>query len=168
MTAPAMSVFAAIDFETADYGRDSACAVGAVLVRNGRIVERYSQLIRPPRRRFAFTHIHGLTWADVADSPSFPEMWPDLQAVIGDADFLAAHNAPFDRSVLHGCCRAAGIAPPAHEFLCTVKLARDRWKLPSARLPAVCQHLGIPLTHHDALSDAEACARIAIAALKRR
>jgi len=40
-----------------------------------------------------------------------------------------------------------------------------KWRLPSARLPAVCAHLGIPLDHHNAISDAEACARIAIAAL---
>jgi DNA polymerase-3 subunit epsilon len=30
----------------------------------------------------------------------------------------------------------------------------------------VCRHLGIPLNHHDALSDAEACARIAIEAAR--
>lgn len=162
-----MSVFAAIDFETADHGRDSACAVGVIVVEGRRIIERYYQLIRPPRREFMFTCIHGLTWDTVRDSPTFGEMWPDVDALIEPAEFLVAHNAPFDRSVLHSCCSAAGFRPPEHEFVCTVKLARATWRLPSARLPVVCQHLGIPLNHHDALSDAEACALIAIRALGR-
>jgi DNA polymerase III subunit epsilon len=46
--------FAAIDFETADYERDSACAVGIVRVADGRVVRRVYHLIRPPRREFVF------------------------------------------------------------------------------------------------------------------
>ena len=77
----------AIDFETADRGRDSACAVAAVLVENGRAVERYYQLIQPPRRDFVFNYIHGLTSEDVRDSPTFPEMWADFAAIIDRGDF---------------------------------------------------------------------------------
>ena len=44
--------FAAIDFETADRGPDSACAVGAVRVVGTRIVKRVRYLIRPPRPAF--------------------------------------------------------------------------------------------------------------------
>ena len=44
-----MSVFVAIDFETADQGRDSACSVGLVRVENGAIVKTAVQLIQPPR-----------------------------------------------------------------------------------------------------------------------
>jgi DNA polymerase-3 subunit epsilon len=157
-----VSTFTAIDFETADRGRDSACAVAAVLVEDGQVVDRYYQLIQPPRRDFVFTYIHGLTWDDVRDGPTFPEMWADFEAILDRGDFLVAHNAPFDRGVLYGCCEVSDIQPPAHEFVCTVRLARRTWNLPSARLPAVCKHLGIPLNHHNALSDAEACAEIAI------
>ena len=44
--------FVAIDFETADYQRDSACAVALVRVESGKIVAREHRLIRPPRRTF--------------------------------------------------------------------------------------------------------------------
>ena len=162
----AMEKFAAIDFETADHGRDSACSVGVALVKNGRITETFHRLIRPPRREIVFTDIHGLAWADVRDSPTFPQMWPELRDFIDGADFLVAHNASFDSGVLRACCEAAGVAPPMQDFRCTVRLARARWNLPSARLPIVCRHLGIPLNHHDALSDANACAKIAIEALR--
>jgi DNA polymerase-3 subunit epsilon len=161
-----MAVFAAIDFETADYRPDSACAVAAVLVRDDRIADRFCQRIRPPRPGFVFTYIHGITWDDVANSPTFCQMWPHLAAFLRRAEFLAAHNAPFDRGVLRACCEAASVPAPRKRFVCTVRLARATWGLTRANLPAVCRHLGIPLNHHDALSDAEACARIAIEAVR--
>src|SRR5262247_4692820 len=99
--------FVAIDFETADPGRDSACAVGVVRVEGDRIVRRESRLIRPPRREFVFTYIHGIAWEDVADAEPFGDVWEDIQDIFDGADFLAARNAPFDRSVLQACCRSA-------------------------------------------------------------
>ena len=159
-------VFTAIDFETADHGRDSACAIGAVVVKNGRITDRFYELIRPPRPDFVFTYIHGITWDDVANCSTFADIWSDLERLIRKSDFLVAHYAPFDRSVLTACCEAADISVPEKRFACTVQVARRTWDLPSARLPVVCEHLGIRLRHHDALSDAEACARIAIKAMK--
>ena len=158
------TIFTAIDFETADNGRDSACAVAAVVVADDAIVDRYCTLIRPPRERMLFTHIHGLAWADVCDSPDFGGIWPVLRKYLACSEFLVAHNAPFDRGVLAACCAAAGISPPRKRFACTVEAARRTWRLPRNRLPDVCAHLGIALKHHDPLSDAEACARIAIAA----
>jgi len=159
-----MDNFLAIDFETADHGADSACAVGLVLVRGGRIARRAAHLIRPPRRDFRFTYIHGITWNQVRDAPSFAELWPTIAPFVDAADYLAAHNAPFDRGVLRACCAAAGIAPPRRRFICTVSLARATWNVRPTKLPDVCRHLGIPLKHHDAGSDAEACARIVLAA----
>ena len=156
--------FVAIDFETADHGRDSACAVALVRVEGGEIVARESRLIRPPRREFFFTYIHGISWSDVEDRPAFGPVWTELRPLLEGAEFLAAHNAPFDRGVLRACCEAAGIPSPDLPFRCTVKLSRRAWGLRPANLPAVCRFLGIPLVHHRAESDAEACARIVIAA----
>lgn len=155
----------AIDFETADTGRDSACAIGAVLIEDGRIADRFYRLIRPPRQRVMFTAIHGIRWADVANEQCFGEIWPALAPLVAAADLFAAHNAGFDRGVLIGCCEAYGIEPPHRPWLCTVKLSRALWDIRPTRLPNVCEHFGIPLNHHDALSDALACAEIARRAL---
>ena len=81
-------------------------------------------------------------------------------------DFLAAHNASFDQSVLTACCDRARIRPPRHQFRCTVAMARSVWSIYPTTLPDVCRRLGITLHHHDPLSDAEACARIVIASAK--
>jgi DNA polymerase-3 subunit epsilon len=158
--------FAAIDFETADYGRDSACAIGVVRVEKGRIVRKESRLIRPPRREFVFTYIHGITWKDVAAAAPFAEVWTELRDILRGVDFLAAHNASFDRSVLQACCLSARLDPPVQPFECTVRHARRRWGIRPTTLPDVCRALEIPFTrHHDALADAEACAQIMMAAL---
>lgn len=159
-----MSAFAAIDFETANQSRESACAVGIVVVSGRRIVAREQFLIRPPDSYFCFTGIHGLTWSDVRSAPDFGELWPRLLRHLRDVDFLAAHNAPFDRGVLNACCALAGIDPLAPPFVCTVRLARACWSIYPTNLPSVCGRLGIPLRHHEALSDAEACARIVMQA----
>lgn len=163
---PQHQAFVAIDFETADYGSDSACAVGLVRVEDGKIKRRKQFLIQPPRDFFIFTYIHGITWEDVAQEPTFEELWPEIQKEIEGADFLAAHNAGFDRAVLYSCLSKVGTEPPPTPFLCTMKLARKVWNIRPTRLPHVCERLGIDgLQHHNALSDAEACANVVLAAL---
>lgn len=156
--------FVAIDFETADHGADSACAVGLVRVEDLKIVAREMILIRPPRPHILFSFIHGITWPKVKNAPIFHDAWMQLAPLLEDATFLAAHNAPFDRGVLAACCSAAALTPPQLPFICTVQIARRRLGLKPANLPAVCRRLGIGLIHHDPASDAEACARIVIAA----
>ncbi len=172
-----MSVFVAIDFETADKGADSACSVGLVRVEHGVVVKTVVQLIRPPRleggdlftpapEEFQFTYIHGIKPEQVLDQPTFGQAWPKLSVLLSGAQFLAAHNAPFDAGVLTACCAAAGLPKPAHRFVDTVRLARSTWQIYPTKLPNVCERLGIELNHHEALSDALACAKIVIAAEK--
>src|SRR5262245_12567910 len=97
--APIPGRFVAIDFETADYYPDSACALAAVVVDGEEVVGQKYVLIRPPRTRVVFTHIHTITWQDVADQPTFGEHWPAFVPLFAGAEFIAAHNAPFDRGV---------------------------------------------------------------------
>lgn len=162
----AMNQFIALDFETADRGQDSACAIGVVCVEDEQIVHREYHLIRPPRDAFEFTYIHGIYWEDVENELDFGQLWPTLSPLIQKADFIAAHNAPFDRGVLYACCDAHGVSRPEQPFVCTVQMARKAWNLRPTKLPNVCEYLGIELDHHQALSDAEACAQIMIAANK--
>jgi DNA polymerase-3 subunit epsilon len=153
-----------LDFETADYGRDSACALSIVFVEDGSIIDTWTRLIRPPRRDFIFTYLHGISWRDVHDKPTFGDAWPEVADRLKSMDFIAAHNASFDRSVLRACCDQAGHHPPHNPFLCTVKVARSVWNLYPTKLSDVARHLDIPLKHHDATSDALACAHILIKA----
>ncbi len=159
--------FTAIDFETANYPRASACAVAVVRVRDGEIADSWYTLLKPPPGMEilrSFTAIHGITNAQVGQAPTFDAAWPALRDFIGD-DTLVAHNAPFDRGVLRACLDYYGIDFPTPRFECTVVLSRRAWpSLGNHRLDTVSAHLGISLRHHEALSDAMACARIRIAA----
>ncbi|AFH49642.1 DNA polymerase III subunit epsilon [Ignavibacterium album JCM 16511] len=158
--------FLAIDFETANYYRDSACALGLVRVENCKIVAKESFLIRPPSQWFVFTDLHGITWEDVKDAPTFSELWPDIKKYFRGVDFITAHNAPFDRSVLMKCCERYRIEPPQKPFICTMQLSRSFWGFEYYRLNDVCDYFSIQLNHHEALSDALACAKIMIKTLK--
>lgn len=165
MKQKSLTRFASIDFETADRGGDSACAVAVVTVENGEITDRMYQLIRPPRQEFEFTHIHGLEWKHVKNQPTFQEAWPLLEKHLKRTEFVAAHNAGFDRAILNTCCTQAGVTPPRIRFECTMELARRVWHIYPTKLSDVCRHLEIPLRHHHAGSDAEACARIVLTAM---
>jgi DNA polymerase-3 subunit epsilon len=159
--------FVAIDFETANYQANSACSVGLVKVMDGEIVDRAVHLIRPPTREFVFTYIHGLTWSDVAKADDFGKLWPSLEQFMQGAKFLVAHNASFDKGVLHACCASYGLQAPSLPFRCTVQISRAAWNIRPTKLSDVCRKLGIALNHHEALSDAMACAQIFLAANKK-
>jgi len=159
--------FVAIDFETANYSMDSACAVGLVRVENNEIVNSAYYLIRPPGRAFVNSYIHGLTWRDVKEADMFGDLWPEIDRFIEGVDFLAAHNASFDKRVLTACCEAYNVEFPNIPFICSVRVARKVWNIRPTRLPNVCSFLNIELDHHNAMSDAEACARIFIEANKK-
>lgn len=163
--------FTAIDFETANNHAASACSVGLVKVREGRVVDRASWLIRPP---FGYddmlewnTRIHGITAADIVDAPLWADQVDALLAFV-DGDTLAAHNAGFDMGVLSAAQRASALAVPTLSYVCSLRVARKTYHLESYRLPVAAMAAGFEdFAHHDALADAEACAAIIVHAAKR-
>lgn len=159
----------AIDFETANERRDSACAVGLAWIAGGRVVRRESRLIRPPELRFSPGNIrvHGIVPADVRHRPDFPtvmaEFLPDLASGL-----ILAHNAGFDMGVLRASLAAYGVQPPAFAYLCTLQIARRVFPAEEGcGLGKVAARLGIRFEHHDAGEDAYACAEIALAAARQ-
>lgn len=156
--------FVAIDFETANYTPTSACAIGLAVVCEGKIVESFYSLIKPEPFWFVpeFTDLHGISAEDTKNAKTFDRLWPAIHKQIkGKA--LLAHNAPFDRNVLKSCLDFYGIRVTQPDFFCSLRMARAAYPSASTNnLAAVCQRLGIELTHHQAESDAIACAKAAI------
>ena len=159
--------FTAIDFETANYERTSACQIGIVVVKDGKITEEFSSFIKPVPAYFLgrFTdEIHGINEEAVAKAPTFPELWERITGFIKDTPLIVAHNAAFDMGVLRACLDYHDISAVLPEYLCTLK--ETRWKLPDLsnhKLSTVCDYYDITLNHHEALSDAKAAAKIALA-----
>ena len=98
---------------------------------------------------------------------TFDKVWRSIKDELLAVDYFFAHNAPFDRSVLHSSCYYYNLDIPQQEFKDTVKIARNFWDFENNKLNTVCKNLRIPLNHHDALSDAKGCAMIAIEAFKK-
>ncbi|NRD08130.1 exonuclease domain-containing protein [Rathayibacter agropyri] len=163
--------FTAIDFETANSHGASACSVGLVKVRDGRVVDRAGWLIRPPLGFDDFlewnTRIHGIRKHDVHAAASWADQFADLVAFAGD-DVFVAHNAGFDMGVIRAACAATALDHPEYDYLCSLQLARKTYELESYRLPAVAMAAGFEeFRHHDASADAEACAAIVVHAAQR-
>jgi DNA polymerase-3 subunit epsilon len=160
--------FTAIDFETANEQRSSACAVGVVRVRGGQIVESFETLLRPQVVRVDWRNqqVHGIAAARLHDAPTLADVWPQLLPYLQHQP-VVAHNLAFDVSVLEYTCRDFGVPIPSFHSLCSVKMAKVCWPhLERHKLDHVAGHFNIPLEHHDALSDARACAEITVRALQ--
>ncbi len=161
---PAMN-FTAIDFETATFSRNSACAVGIVTVENSQITDTYYTLIRPPENQYYWQtiQVHGIHPHQTENEKSFQEIFDDELRPRLQNRTLVAHNAPFDRSVLESCMRSASLDPPSlnisTHWECTLKIYRQKGHNPCA-LSDCCSALNIDLDHHQALSDALACAQL--------
>ena len=155
--------FIGIDFETAKYSRESACSVGLVKYREGKVVDTFYSLIRPPVLyiRPDFTDIHGLTVDDVRDAPAFADIWDsEIKPFIGSLP-LAAHYASFDMGVLGAVLNWYELDIPRLPYFCSCILARHTWPgLKSYGLTALAKHFGIVYKAHNALDDAMTCGRL--------
>ena len=161
--------FVAIDFETATSERSSACAVGVVVFEQGSPTDTLSLLIRPPGNRYdGFnTMIHGIGPSDTRRSPGFPEVWEQVAGMLGGR-LVVAHNTAFDLSVLRQSAEHHGYEPDPFPFACTYRIARSA--MPDAEswsLDVLADDFGIPLTHHDPLSDAHAAGLLWLALPER-
>lgn len=156
--------FTAIDFETANEQRSSACAIGIVCIEDGQIKEQAYHLIKPPGLYFNPFNIaiHGIRRADVINKPDFAELWPTIRHYFEDR-IVIAHNASFDMGVLRAMLDYYEIPYPIFCYGCTLMMARRQWpERMSHRLNDVAAMLDIEFLHHHALEDANACALIAM------
>ena len=163
--------FTAIDFETANSSAASACSVGLVKVRDGKVVESAGWLIRPPFGHDSFTEwntrIHGIMAVDVVDALLWSEQLPALRE-FADGDHLVAHNAGFDMGVIAAACAASFVPTPNFRYLCSLQVARKTYNLDSYKLPVAAMAAGFEdFEHHNATADAQACAAIIMHAARR-
>jgi DNA polymerase-3 subunit epsilon len=164
--------FVAVDFETANGKRESACGVGVALVRNGEVVSSDSWLIKPPASASWFnktnTAIHGITKEDcMAEGIPWPETARRLGTVCSDLPVIA-HNASFDRSVWEAANRASDVTASLPTFHCTLQLSRGHLDLVDYKLPTVVRELGLDdFPHHRAEADAVAAAQVTIELARR-
>ena len=130
--------YIAFDVETPNARNNRMSAIGVTVVEDGQIVDSFSSLVNPETRFDRFNiALTGITPAMAAD-------------------------APFDMRVLAHCLRDYHLpAAPSARYACTCRMGKRCYPdLPNHRLNTLCDHLDIPLDHHRADSDSQACAQL--------
>lgn len=157
-----MSTFTAIDFETATAYHP--CSVGIVTVEEGIIVDEFVTLIQPPNNFYNPFNIqvHGICPSDTANAKTFVEVFPEIEKRLKNR-VVVAHNESFDRNVLSKTMALHGLNYEdlniGSRWECTVKIYKAKGFKP-AKLSDCCRIMNIALEHHEALSDARACAKL--------
>lgn len=154
--------YIAFDVETPNSRNNRLSSIGIAVVEEGEIVESFYSLV-DPECHFDYFNVAltGISPETVKGKPTFPELWEKIEPIMSSG-MLVAHNAPFDMSVLAKCLRDYGISwRPRADYCCTCQMAKRLMPgVPNHKLNTLCDELMISLNHHDAGSDARACAEI--------
>ncbi|MBD1543094.1 hypothetical protein G9E11_12745 [Arthrobacter sp. IA7] len=164
--------FTAIDFETANSHRGSACAVGLVKVRDGHIVDTASWLIKPPPGIDDFdpinVELHGITEPDVQNAADWEMSLEGILQFVSE-DPIVAFDAAYDASVMRTATEHQHLDLPAKDFYCALHLAEDHLAQPRPRLSDALAALELPpVERHEPRAHALACAQIVLAIAARR
>jgi DNA polymerase III subunit epsilon len=154
-----------LDFETSgmspDHG-DRAIEIGAVLLREGVIVDRYQSLMNPGRRVNSFIEAYtGITTEMLSAAPQASKVMAEFADFIGDTP-LVAHNASFDRRFLDAELGHIG-RRRKQDFGCSLLVARRLYpEAPNHKLETLIRYKGLPVDgrFHRAMADSEMTASL--------
>ena len=161
--------FIAIDFETATAQRTSICEAGICVVKDGKVVETKSWLVRPEGNMYSSWNIriHGIHPEDTQSSPSFSEVWSEIMSYLADCPILVAHNAAFDISCIRHSLEYYGLKHPNITYYCSLRAARHLYDFGCNKLDYLCEQFDISFeNHHRAGDDAKMCARLFLKEIK--
>ena len=162
--------YVVFDLETTGFSpkNDSIIEIGAVKIKNGAIVDNFSEFVNPKRTiPYKITELTGITDDMVRDAQTIEDVLPRFLDFIGES-VVVAHNASFDCSFISKNCNDMGLdfSPTVVD---TVQVCRFLYpELKSVKLNIVAKHLGVKLeSHHRAVDDAKATADILIECIKK-
>ena len=162
--------YVVFDLETTGFSpkNDSIIEIGAVKIKNGVIIDNFSEFVNPRRAiPYKITELTGITEDMVRDAQSIHDVLPRFIDFIGDS-VVVAHNASFDCSFIAKNCNDMGLefSPTVVD---TVQVCRFLYpELKSVKLNIVAKYLGVKLeSHHRAVDDAKATADILVECIKK-
>lgn len=157
--------FVVIDVETTGNSPakgDKIIQLAAVVLENGKIVERFSSFINPKKEIPVFIEqLTGITNDIVKDAPVFSEIADKVSQLLDQAYFVA-HNVLFDLSFVQAELAQAGYNTINVKKIDTVELARIIMPtLSSYKLNQLAKSLSLSHKNpHQADSDAEVTAEV--------
>ena len=163
-----MDSFIAIDYETANSNYLSACALGITFVERGVVLESVQTYIKPPEEFSTFDPfnitIHKIQPRQVKNAPSFDTVWEVIEKFHSKNNVpFACHYSGFDIRVTEALLKYYDVKYQEIEFYDTFTIAKKMWpEFSNHKLNYLAQKFDIELDHHNASSDAQACALIAL------
>ena len=148
--------YCVIDIETngSKPGTSQVIEIGAIMVQNGKVIDRYETFVECAYLPEYITKITGIEPEDLIDAPSRREALIGLRHFMENAIFVA-HNANFDYSFLNASFDRFGLGGIGNPKLCTIDLARRTFESERYGLAYLIDFLKIETaTHHRAFSDA--------------
>ena len=163
--------FVVFDIETTGLNShtNKIIEIGAVKIKAGRIIDRYSQLINPGISiPYHITEITSITNEQVANQPKIDEVIGKFLDFIGDA-VLVAHNAPFDMGFIKRDIKEYLNIDLENSVIDTLQMARDLFPdFKKYGLGDLNKSLGLALEkHHRAVDDSQATANMFIIFLEK-
>lgn len=153
-----MSVFFALDVETANVDRSSICQIGLVLFKNGKEAYSWNTLVNPESEFDDYnSSVHGIFSEDVETAPKYSEIHSAISEMVEGQ--IVVHHSSFDRTAFNRRFVRSGVKPFSCMWLDNTAVVRRVWKEFSRKgynLKNLSREFQIPLNHHDALSDARA------------
>jgi len=162
-----LEAVAVIDFETTGLSPaqgDRATEIAAVILHDGKVVDRYQSLMNAGVRIPSFIEaLTGISNDMIRSAPPVADVMREVSAFIGDYP-LVAHNAAFDCKFWDA--ELARIKQTRRqEFACSLLLARRLLpQAPSHKLGALVEYANLPVAGraHRALADAEMAASLMV------
>jgi len=133
--------------------QEAITEIGAVLLRDGEIVDTFQTFVDPERRLTPeIVGLTGITDAMLAGAPKLPDALRAFFDFTGGR-ILAAHNAEFDIGFLRVGCERCGI-PFEPTYLDSLVFAQNLLPgLKNYKLDTVAEHLRLPAFNHHRASD---------------
>ncbi|MEH6586314.1 MAG: 3'-5' exonuclease [Halioglobus sp.] len=159
-----------LDFETTGLSPnagDRAIEIGAVRIEDGKVTDRFQELMNPGRRVDSFIESYtGITNAMLADARPCGDVMTDFADFINGYN-MVAHNASFDARFLDAELARIS-AGYSGQFACSMLAARRIYQqAPDHKLGTLVDYMNIPVegVFHRALYDSEMTAKLWLAML---
>ena len=147
--------FVCFDIETTGLkvDREAITEIGAVVLKNGEIAERFQTFVNPNRRLTPeIIGLTGITDDMLKDAPQLKEALTEFLKFVNGRP-LAAHNAEFDIGFIRAGCKKVGL--DFHPtYVDSLILAQNLLpELGKYKLDIVAEHLDLPAFNHHRASD---------------
>lgn len=160
-----------IDFETTGLSPqlgDRTIEVGAVLIKNNQMVDRFQSLMNPEKKIPAFIeNFTGISNKMLSTAPSIKQVMAELKSFIGDHQ-IVAHNAAFDLRFLDAEFKRIKVSRK-NEYACSMLSSRRIYpEAPDCKLETLVRYKKLKTdgVHHRALADAEMTAHLWLALIE--